>query len=45
MKKKIWNEKSGMKSGIKKPAGFRRFFYLPHPSSLPLPSLDLVGRK
>ena len=30
---------------IQNPAGLRRFFYLPHPSSLPLPSLDLVGRK
>ena len=30
---------------IQNPAGLRRWNYLPHPYSLPLPSLDLVGRK
>ena len=47
--KKIWNDKVEKyllpAVRIKNPAGLRRFFYLPHPSSLPLPSLDLVGRK
>ena len=34
-----------LRFGSKILQGFAGFFYLPHPSSLPLPSLDLMGRK